>query len=59
MDVAIYLRDQLLGLGEKRPDRGTLRQRVSQALKDLPDHLRPKRKRADDGGDNHNMENGV
>ena len=59
MDVTIYLRDQLLGLGEKRPDRGTLRQRVSQALKDLPDHLRPKRKRTDDGGNTYIIENGV
>jgi uncharacterized protein (DUF697 family)/GTP-binding protein EngB required for normal cell division len=59
MDVAIYLRDQLLELGERRPDRGTLRQRVSQALKDLPDRLRPKRKKTGDGGDNYSMEIGV
>ncbi|MBN1316013.1 MAG: 50S ribosome-binding GTPase [Anaerolineales bacterium] len=42
-NVAIYLRDQLRELGEKRPDKGTLRQRVTQAIKNLPDQLRPKR----------------
>jgi small GTP-binding protein len=36
-----YLKERLLSSGEKRPDRGTLRQRISQALKDLPSHLRP------------------
>jgi small GTP-binding protein len=40
-DVTAYLKDQLLSLGEKKPDRGTLRQRITQALKDLPDQLRP------------------
>jgi small GTP-binding protein len=40
-DVAVYLRDRLLGLGKKKPDRGTLRQRISEALKDLPGQLRP------------------
>jgi len=40
-DIAIYLRDQLLGLGEKRPDRGKLRQRIIEALKDLPGYFRP------------------
>jgi small GTP-binding protein len=40
-DVARYLRGQLLGMGKKKPDRGTLRQRISQALHDLPSHLRP------------------
>jgi small GTP-binding protein len=56
-DVAVYLRDQLLGLGERRPDRGTLRQRVSQALRDLPDQLRPRHRRITGQGDDHNMEN--
>jgi GTP-binding protein Era len=31
-NVAARLRDQLLGLGKKKPDRGTLRQRITQAL---------------------------
>jgi len=43
-DVANHLRDQLLGLGEKKPDRGTLRKRIAQALKSLPDQFRPERK---------------
>jgi small GTP-binding protein len=49
-DIAIHLRDRLLGLGDRRPDRGTLRRRISQALKDLPEQLPPKRKRAADEG---------
>ena len=40
-DVTDYLKDQLVGLGEKRPDRGTLRERITQALNNLPRHLRP------------------
>jgi small GTP-binding protein len=40
-DTTYYLKDQLAGLGEKRPDRGTLRQRITQALNNLPRHLRP------------------
>jgi small GTP-binding protein len=39
--VATHLRDQLLGLGRKRPDKDTLRERISQALQDLPTNLRP------------------
>jgi len=58
-DVAIYLRDQLLGLGEKRSDRGTLRQRVSQALRDLPDQLRPRRRRITGQGHNYRVEHGA
>ena len=40
-DVTTYLKDQLMGLGKKRPDRGTLRERITQALNNLPGHLRP------------------
>lgn len=40
-DITDYLKEQLMGLGEKRPDRGTLRQRITQALQDLPRRLRP------------------
>jgi GTP-binding protein Era len=58
-DIAIHLRDQLLGLGEKRPDRGTLRQRITQALKDLPDQFPPKRKRTTDEGEDHTTEDGA
>jgi small GTP-binding protein len=39
-DVALHVRDSLLGLGRERPDRATLRERISQALKELPSHLR-------------------
>jgi len=39
--VTIYLRDQLLELGKKRPGTGTLRQRIARALKDLPRRFRP------------------
>jgi small GTP-binding protein len=39
--IAEHLRDSLLGLGSKRPDRITLGERISQALKDLPSSLRP------------------
>jgi small GTP-binding protein len=45
-DIAIYLRNQLLGLGKKRPDKGTLRQRISQTLKDLPAQFPLRGKRA-------------
>jgi small GTP-binding protein len=44
-DVAVRLRNQLLGLGQKRPDRGTVRQRITQALKDLPDQFDPRHRR--------------
>ncbi|MFQ5613884.1 MAG: GTPase [Anaerolineae bacterium] len=40
-EVTTYLRDQLRDLGQKRPDRGTLRQRLTQALANLPRQLRP------------------
>jgi hypothetical protein len=39
--VARSVREQLMGLGEKRPDRGTLRQRIDEALTDMPERLRP------------------
>jgi uncharacterized protein (DUF697 family) len=54
-DVAIYLQNQLLGLGKKRPDRGTLRQRISQALKDLPGQF-PLRGRGADDSEVHQAE---
>jgi len=50
--VTDYLKDQLMGLGEKKPDRGTLRERITQALNGLPGQLRPGLRTSDD-------ENGV
>jgi small GTP-binding protein len=41
INVTEYLKERLLALGEKKPDRGSLRQRISQALVDLPSNLRP------------------
>ena len=35
--LTVHLRDSLVGLGKKRPDRVTLRQRLTKALQDLPD----------------------
>ncbi len=55
-DVAEYLRDRLLGLGEKKPDRGTLRKRTAKALKDLPNHLRPASGPAGEEGENGGKE---
>jgi hypothetical protein len=40
LDLAAQLRDQLLALGQVRPDRGTLRERVAQSLRELPQPLR-------------------
>jgi small GTP-binding protein len=34
--VSLHLRDQLLSLGRKRPDEETLRQRISEGLRNLP-----------------------
>lgn len=41
VDVTNYLKNQLMGLGEKRPGRGTVRERITGSLDDLPRHLRP------------------
>lgn len=40
-DVTEYLKGELVSLGEKRPDRATLRERITQALNNLPSRLRP------------------
>lgn len=40
-DITEYLKEQLNDLRVHRPDRGTLRERVIQALNDLPNRLRP------------------
>jgi small GTP-binding protein len=50
-DVTSYLKDQLLALGEKKPDRGTLRERITQALNNLPHVLRPSPGAPADGND--------
>jgi GTP-binding protein Era len=38
--VAAILRDRLLDLGKKKPDKRTLRQRLAESLQDLPERLR-------------------
>lgn len=40
-DLSVYLRDQLKDLTKKKPDEGTLAQRITQALRDIPENLRP------------------
>lgn len=46
VELSDYLREQLRSLGQKRPDRSTLRERIAQALRNLPEHLRPGRQAA-------------
>jgi small GTP-binding protein len=40
-DLSSYLRDQIKDLARKKPDEGTLVQRITQALKEMPEQLRP------------------
>jgi len=40
-DLTAYLGEQLKDLARKKPDEGTLVQRITQALKELPEQLRP------------------
>jgi GTPase len=40
-ELTLYLRDQLAGLGKKRPEQETLRQRLSSVLNNLPPQLQP------------------
>jgi small GTP-binding protein len=40
-DLTVYLTEQVKDLARKKPDEGTLVQRITQALKDLPEALRP------------------
>jgi hypothetical protein len=54
--VADHLKDQLLGLGKKKPDRATLRQRIVEALNSLPGQLRPDSKAAVDKDDTDAVE---
>jgi small GTP-binding protein len=39
--VTTHLADRLLSMGKKRPDKGTLRERLSEGLRDLPSNLDP------------------
>jgi small GTP-binding protein len=55
-DVALQLRDQLLGLGAKRPDRGTLRQWITRGLKELPDPFNARRKSTAGKGDEQGLD---
>jgi small GTP-binding protein len=41
-DISLYLRSRLADLGKRKPDEGTLKQRVTKALQDMPRDLRPK-----------------
>ncbi len=41
-DVTDYLKERLAGMGEDKPDRVSLRERMSQALADLPSVLDPR-----------------
>jgi hypothetical protein len=52
-DVTDYLKEQLKGLGEKKPDRGTLRERITEALNTLPQSLRPNPRTSARGTDEH------
>ncbi len=41
-EISLYLRGRLADLGKRKPDEGTLRQRVTKALQDMPRDLQPK-----------------
>jgi small GTP-binding protein len=50
-DMSSYLRDQVKDLARKKPDEGTLVQRITLALKEMPEQLRPEAlKRTREGG---------
>jgi small GTP-binding protein len=50
-DLSAYLRDQLKDLARKKPDEGTLVQRITQSLRELPEQLRPDALRKRNEGD--------
>jgi len=56
-DVTDYLKEQLLALGQKKPDRGTLRERLTEALNNLPERMRPTPKTSA-GSDRPNSKSG-
>ena len=41
-EISLYLRGRLADLGRRKPNQGTLKQRVTQALQDMPRELQPK-----------------
>jgi GTP-binding protein Era len=41
-EISLYLRSRLADLGKRKPDEGTLKQRVTKALQDMPRDLQPK-----------------
>jgi hypothetical protein len=41
-EISLYLRGRLADLGRRKPSEGTLRQRVTKALQDMPRELQPK-----------------
>ena len=41
-DISLYLRGRLADLGRRKPSEGTLKQRVTQALQNMPRELQPK-----------------
>jgi small GTP-binding protein len=41
-EISLYLRGRLADLGRRKPNGGTLKQRVTQALQDMPRELQPK-----------------
>jgi small GTP-binding protein len=40
-ELSVYLGEQVKDLARKKPDEGTLAQRITQALKEIPEQLRP------------------
>ena len=40
-EISLYLRGRLADLGRRKPNKGTLKQRVTQALQDMPRELQP------------------
>jgi small GTP-binding protein len=49
-DLSSYLGEQVKDLGRRRPDEGTLVQRITQALRELPEQLRPEVVRQESDG---------
>jgi small GTP-binding protein len=49
-DLSGYLREQVKDLGRRKPDEGTLVQRITQALRELPEQLRPEVVRQENQG---------
>jgi hypothetical protein len=41
MNVTGYLKDRLMGLGQKKPDRETLRERIAESLSQMPQATQP------------------